>query len=74
MISDLDILRTAMLVIEHHGDQAWLFAARRADELLDKGDVEGRRVWLRIIVAIGKPRPTMSGGTDVERGPAGQYH
>jgi triphosphoribosyl-dephospho-CoA synthetase len=54
MVSDLDIWRSAHLVIEKHGEEAELAAALRADELLAKGDVEGERTWRRILAAIVK--------------------
>ena len=46
MVSDLDIWRSANLLIRQHGDQAELEAAQRADAMLDNGDMDGRRVWL----------------------------
>ena len=49
MISDLDIWRSANELIKQFGDTADIEAAARADELLDKGDLEGQRVWLRIL-------------------------
>jgi hypothetical protein len=52
MTSDLDILRSAHAVIREHGDDATIHAAMRADALLDAGDLDGQRVWLRIIAAI----------------------
>ncbi len=42
MTSDLDIYRTASLLIEQHGDQATIHDAMRADELLEAGDIDGR--------------------------------
>ena len=48
--SDLDIYRTANTLIEQHGDLgAEMHAAMRADELLEAGDMDGRRVWLRVL-------------------------
>ena len=38
--------------MKQHGDEAPIHAAMRADELLDKGDIEGRAVWRRVIRAI----------------------
>ncbi len=35
-----------------HGENAVIEAAMRADALLDKGDMEGRTVWIRVIAAI----------------------
>lgn len=40
------------MVIEEHGEAASFHAAQRADELLEAGDVEGQRVWLRIYKAV----------------------
>lgn len=37
---------------DKHGEDAATEAAMKADELLAKGDIEGRRIWLRIIRAI----------------------
>ena len=54
MVSDLDIWRSAHLVIEKHGDKAELAASLRADELLANGDVDGERTWRRILAAIMK--------------------
>jgi hypothetical protein len=50
--SDLDIYRTAVLVIAQHGADAKIHAAMRAHELLGRGNVAGECTWLRIIKAI----------------------
>jgi hypothetical protein len=52
MVSDLDIYRAANLLIRQHGAEAAIEAARKADLMLDRGDTEGRGVWLRIKRAI----------------------
>ena len=52
MVSDLDVYRTAKLLVDHHGDEAPIHAAMRADELLDKGDLDGAAVWRRIVAVI----------------------
>ena len=52
MLPEIDIWRAANLLIKQHGDGAELVAAQRADELLDRGDVEGVHVWKRIRRAI----------------------
>jgi hypothetical protein len=52
LISDRDIYRTANLMIHKHGSEAHLQATMRAHQLLDKGDLDGQRTWLRIIKAI----------------------
>lgn len=55
MVSDLDIYRTANLLMKQHGpDDAKLHAAQRADELLAKGDLDGCRTWRLIFKAIGE--------------------
>jgi len=52
MILDRDIWRAANLLIREHGDGAEFVAAQRADEMLERGDLEGEAVWLRIWRAI----------------------
>lgn len=48
MTEEIDIYRTANTLIKQHGDErAELFAAMRADELLEAGDMDGRRVCWR---------------------------
>ena len=51
MTTDLDIYRSARLVIDQHGQDATYRAARRADALRDKGGPYGQAVWLRIRAA-----------------------
>ena len=63
MTSNLDIYRTAQLYFEQHGDDASIHAATRADEMLDKGDLDGRAVWLRVLAAIKELRNASAGGT-----------
>ena len=52
MISDLDIYRTASVLIREHGEDAAVEAAQRADSRLENGDLEGQAVWKRIILAV----------------------
>ena len=52
MVPDLDIWRAANLLIRRYGDRAGHEAARRADEMLDRGDREGQMVWMRIARAV----------------------
>jgi hypothetical protein len=62
-ILDRDIYHAANVLIRQHGDRAELFAAQRADLMIDRGDHDGQLVWLlikRAIVALqatprGKP-------------------
>jgi hypothetical protein len=51
-VSDLDIYRSAKLLTDQHGDAASLHAANRCDEMLDKGDLDGRAVWSQIYEAV----------------------
>ena len=50
--SDLDIYRSAKLLINQHGDEAAIFAAMQADNCLEKNDFDGKATWLRVIEAI----------------------
>src|ERR1700746_935613 len=52
MISDLDIWRAANLLIRQHGTDAELEAAKRADLMLERGDLDGQSLWRRIRRAI----------------------
>ncbi len=52
MVDDLDIYRAARVLINQHGDEAPLHAAMRAEDLLDKGDLDGCAVWRCILRAI----------------------
>ena len=63
MIPDRDIWRAGNLLIREHGADAEVVAARRCDEMLERGDRDGQLVWLRIrraiaelqTVSVGKP-------------------
>jgi hypothetical protein len=52
MTADLDIYRTTSVLMREHGDETDLVAAMRADEFLEKGDVDGSAVWRRVLKAI----------------------
>ncbi len=52
MIPDLDIYRTANVLVKHHGQAAPIHAAMRADAMLEKGDLDGYAVWKRILRTI----------------------
>ena len=45
VIPDLDIYRSANVLVTRHGQDAAIHAAMRADELLEAGDLEGYAVW-----------------------------
>lgn len=52
MIPEIDVWRTAHLLIKQHGEDAAVQAAFRADALFAKGDLDGYSVWKRIVAAI----------------------
>ncbi len=52
MTSHLDIFRTANVLIREHGEDADLEAAQRADAMLEKGSLDGQRVWKRVLAAV----------------------
>ena len=52
MTSDLDIWRSAQTLVKRHGQDAPIHAAMRADAMLDKGDLDGYAVWMRILRAV----------------------
>ena len=52
MPDELDIYRSAKLLIDRYGKDASLHCARRADEMLNKGDLDGFAVWRLIKRAV----------------------
>ncbi len=52
VLSDLDILRSARLLIDQHGEDAGLEAAMLADAMLQKGAMAGAATWRRIVKAV----------------------
>ncbi len=54
MTSDLDIYRSANLLVKRRGEDAPIEAAMRADAMLEKGDLDGYAVWKRILRAVGE--------------------
>ena len=52
MTSDLDIWRSANLLVKQHGEDAPIHAAMRADAMLEAGDLDGYAVWRRILRAV----------------------
>lgn len=51
-VTDKDILTSAKLFIDKHGDAALLEAMKKIQEFHDKGDYEGRECWNKIAWAI----------------------
>ena len=52
MIPELDIYRSAQVLVKQHGQDASIHAAMRADAMLDKGDLAGCAVWKRVLRAV----------------------
>lgn len=51
--SDLDILRSAKVLLDGHGPLgAWLYAVHRAQELAAQGDMGGVATWGRVLDAL----------------------
>jgi hypothetical protein len=71
MTSELDIYRTANILVKEYGlEQAPLMAAKRADALLELGDIEGQQIWKAVLRAVQelirldrKPGERISAGT-----------
>ena len=51
-MEDIDIYRSAKLYIDQYGVEASVHAAMKADAMLERGDLEGFNVWMRIGRAI----------------------
>ncbi len=52
MTPDLDIYRSANVLMKQHGEDALIEAAMRADAVLEAGDLDGYAVWRRILRAV----------------------
>jgi hypothetical protein len=52
MIPDLDIYRSAQVLVKRHGQDAPIHAVMRADAMLDKGALDGFAVWKRVLRAV----------------------
>jgi hypothetical protein len=52
MTSEIDIYRTANLLVKEYGQKAPLMAASRVDALLALGDVDGQSVWKAVLRAV----------------------
>ncbi len=52
MLTNLDIFRSANILMKQHGQDAPIEAAMRADELLEAGGLGGCAVWKRIVRAV----------------------
>ena len=52
MTSDLDIFRTANVLVKRYGEGAALETVQRADAILEKGSVAGQMIWKRVLSAV----------------------
>ena len=52
MVADLDVFRTANVLVKHYAEDAALEVAQRADSFLEAGDVDGCSVWKRVLAAV----------------------
>ncbi len=52
MMPEIDIYRTASVLIREHGEDAAIEAAQSADAMLEKGCLDGLRVWKRVLAAV----------------------
>jgi hypothetical protein len=52
MTPDLDIYRSAQVLVQQHGKAAPIEAAMRSDAMLEKGDLAGYAAWRRILLAV----------------------
>ncbi len=51
-IPDLDIYRSAQVLVRQHGQHAPIKAAMGADAMFEAGDLDGYAVWKRILRAV----------------------
>ncbi len=63
MVSDLDIYRSASVLMRQHGEDAPIEAAMRADAMLGREDLDGCAVWKRILWAVEEKQRTDARGT-----------
>ena len=57
----LQFSRSARVVLDHHGQDALIHAAKRADDMLERGDVQGYEMWLAILAVLEAARAHPSG-------------
>lgn len=61
---ELDIWRSANILLKRYGDEAVFIASKRADALLDQGDHQGCSAWIRIAKAIFELEQKQAGEKD----------
>ncbi len=61
MIPNLDIYRSANLLVKQHGEDAPIHAAMHADAMLEKGDLDGYALWKWVLRAVEELQGTEPG-------------
>ena len=77
MFPDLDIYRSANVLVKQYGQDAPIHAAMRADAMLEAGDLGGLAVWKRIVKAVGGASvegTARRGYSSIARKPASPFH
>ncbi len=69
MIPDLDIFRSAQVLVKQHGVDAPIHAAMRADAMLENGGLDGYAAWRRILRAVGELRRVEPSGKVCQKTP-----
>ncbi len=52
VISDIDIYRSARVIVKRHGKDAAIRVAMITDAMLNMGDLDGYAVWKRILRTV----------------------
>lgn len=60
-MNDLDAYRAAALLIRQSDDDPEMYAAGRADDMIEKRDMEGLAAWEKILKAIRELQRTTPG-------------
>jgi hypothetical protein len=51
-MEELDVWRSAGVLIQYHGVRAEHFAMSRVQDMMSKGDSQGEMIWRRILQSI----------------------
>lgn len=62
-MAELDIWRTAKLMVERFGEDAVVETSMRVDQMAADNDLVGRRVWLLVLAAVRELQNTSPQGT-----------
>ena len=65
LVTELDIWRSAYAVLKITANMQEIIAAMRADSFLEKGDLDGNRVWMRVLARVRELRREKSPGDEV---------